>query len=354
MFTMAYYCMGCHRRRRPKAPKDKTKYRLPKRATIALVGLDKAGKSTLMHGLQRVPVENTLPTLGFVNDEIKFKRCWMTVFDLGGAPKIRKIWKTYYSEIHALVFVVDATARDRFAEARSCLWETRTHEYIEGKPLLLLVNHAFDDDAATEDDVVHALGVTDSVNDPETNIIVQSCNTFDSTPSSLSADIKLGLKKLLSRVRSQSADLLPRRERDMAEHREYMAREQKARQERVRKQREERARLAAERAKKEQSEADDHKPDAQQDAHGDKGGSKSDAADSANNADSSDVGNGRDDERDAPPRDSTHPLSSAQEGQADVSAQESAQPKSTSSTTTATTTTKSKPKRVRRNQVAPS
>lgn len=50
--------------------------------------------------------------------------CW----DLGGQVGLRSIWDKYYSDSHAIIFVVDAADRSRFGDVRaemgslSCYW----------------------------------------------------------------------------------------------------------------------------------------------------------------------------------------------------------------------------------------
>ena len=61
----------------------------------------------------------------------------LRLFDVGGGEKIRGIWKCYYMEAHAAVFVVDASDPARFDEARTLLHEAYATETLNGKPLLV-------------------------------------------------------------------------------------------------------------------------------------------------------------------------------------------------------------------------
>ncbi len=46
------------------------------------------------------------------------RRFTMQVFDLGGGRNIRRVWKSYLAEVHAVVFVVDAADGGRLPECK--------------------------------------------------------------------------------------------------------------------------------------------------------------------------------------------------------------------------------------------
>lgn len=58
-------------------------------------------------------------------------------FDLGGSSSMRKTWKSYLAEVHAVIFVVDAAAPTRFEEACTTLGALLENEQMMGKPLLV-------------------------------------------------------------------------------------------------------------------------------------------------------------------------------------------------------------------------
>ncbi|KRZ75989.1 ADP-ribosylation factor-like protein 13B [Trichinella papuae] len=64
----------------------------------------------------------------------------VTFYDLGGSSGIRDIWKNYYAEIHGLIFVIDGSDWTRTEENRIVLGEVLNHEWIHGKPLLVIIN----------------------------------------------------------------------------------------------------------------------------------------------------------------------------------------------------------------------
>lgn len=87
-----------------------------------------AGKSSILEVLERDQTEasgspsalpSPRPTVGLNLGSLTVKARPLCIWDLGGAPGLRSIWAEYFAETHVIVFVVDATRRERFAEARA-------------------------------------------------------------------------------------------------------------------------------------------------------------------------------------------------------------------------------------------
>lgn len=80
---------------------------------ILMVGLDAAGKTTLLYKLKLGNVISTTPTIGFNVETVSYKNIEFTVWDVGGQGKIRPLWKHYYQNTHAVIFVIDSNDPDR-------------------------------------------------------------------------------------------------------------------------------------------------------------------------------------------------------------------------------------------------
>jgi len=85
----------------------------PKDTRILMVGLDNAGKTTVLYKLKLGKVVTTIPTIGFNVETVEYKKIKFTVWDIGGQDKIRPLWRHYYQGTHAVIFVVDSTDKDR-------------------------------------------------------------------------------------------------------------------------------------------------------------------------------------------------------------------------------------------------
>lgn len=60
-------------------------------ARIVMLGLDNAGKTTVLYKLKLGEVVTTIPTIGFNVETVVYKNISFTVWDVGGQTKIRKV-----------------------------------------------------------------------------------------------------------------------------------------------------------------------------------------------------------------------------------------------------------------------
>ena len=88
-----------------------------KEKRIVMVGLDAAGKTTVLYQLKLGEVINTIPTVGFNVDTVQYKNIDFTVWDVGGQDRIRPLWHHYYLNTDAIIFVVDSSDTDRIDNA---------------------------------------------------------------------------------------------------------------------------------------------------------------------------------------------------------------------------------------------
>ena len=96
-----------------------------------MLGLDAAGKSTITYRLKLGEVHNTAPTIGFNVEEVTFKNIHFTIWDIGGQTSIRLLWKYYYPNTDAIVFVVDTADTNRLQEARDTLFQLLSEEDLK-------------------------------------------------------------------------------------------------------------------------------------------------------------------------------------------------------------------------------
>ncbi|KEG13390.1 ADP-ribosylation factor [Trypanosoma grayi] len=109
-----------------------------KDATILMVGLDAAGKTTILWKLKLNEVQQTVPTLGFNVQTVEYKNVKFHLWDVGGQKVLRTLWKHYYEGANAIIFVIDSNDRDRVREARQEL-EKLLQEPLLGKATVLVL-----------------------------------------------------------------------------------------------------------------------------------------------------------------------------------------------------------------------
>jgi len=91
-----------------------------KEMRILMVGLDAAGKTTILYKLKLGDVVTTIPTIGFNVETVEYKNINFTVWDVGGQDKIRPLWRHYYQNTQGVIFVVDSNDADRLDETKGC------------------------------------------------------------------------------------------------------------------------------------------------------------------------------------------------------------------------------------------
>ena len=140
---------------------------------ILMVGLDAAGKTTILYKLKLGEIVTTIPTIGFNVETVEYKNISFTVWgaqsvdshvtpamrppiaafgsqpltaqphafaDVGGQDKIRPLWRHYYQNTQGVIFVVDSNDRDRVGEARDELHRMLNEDELREAILLIFAN----------------------------------------------------------------------------------------------------------------------------------------------------------------------------------------------------------------------
>lgn len=133
-----------------------------KEMRILMVGLDAAGKTTILYKLKLGEIVTTIPTigsrfpsdktcvpnaatltmnaLGFNVETVEYKNIQFTVWDVGGQDKIRPLWRHYFQNTQGIIFVVDSNDRDRVVEAREELQRMLNEDELRDALLLVFAN----------------------------------------------------------------------------------------------------------------------------------------------------------------------------------------------------------------------
>jgi ADP-ribosylation factor 1/2 len=107
---------------------------------ILMVGLDAAGKTTILYKLKLGELVTTIPTIGFNVETIEYKGICFSVWDVGGQDKIRPLWRHYYHNTQGIIFVVDSNDRERVELARDELHKMLSEEELQDAVVLVLAN----------------------------------------------------------------------------------------------------------------------------------------------------------------------------------------------------------------------
>ena len=123
-----------------------------------MLGLDAAGKTTILYKLKLGEVVSSVPTIGFNVETVEFQKVKFTVWDVGGQDKIRQLWKHYYQNTQALIYVVDSSDKERVEIAREELQKMLSEDELKDAVLLVLANKQ-DMGVMSVSEVVEKLGL---------------------------------------------------------------------------------------------------------------------------------------------------------------------------------------------------
>ncbi|KAI9752073.1 MAG: hypothetical protein M1815_000749 [Lichina confinis] len=131
-----------------------------KEMRILMVGLDAAGKTTILYKLKLGEIVTTIPTIGFNVETVEYKNIQFTVWDVGGQDKIRPLWRHYFQNTQGIIFVVDSNDRDRIApEARDELQRMLNEDELKNALLLVFANKQDLPNAMSAAEITDALGL---------------------------------------------------------------------------------------------------------------------------------------------------------------------------------------------------
>jgi ADP-ribosylation factor protein 1 len=124
-----------------------------------MLGLDNAGKSSILYKLKLGEIVTAIPTIGFNVETIIYKDTSFKVWDVGGLNNIRQLWRHYYQNAQAVIFVVDCNDRDRIDEARDELHRVLSADELREAILLVWANKQDLPNAMSVAEVTDKLGL---------------------------------------------------------------------------------------------------------------------------------------------------------------------------------------------------
>jgi len=122
---------------------------------ILMVGLDAAGKTTVLYKLKLNDVVTTIPTIGFNVEKIEYKNLNMLIWDIGGQDRLRPLWRHYYDGCNGIIFVVDSSDKTRMGTAKNEIAKICEEVALRDAKILIFAN---------KQDMPHALSASELTN----------------------------------------------------------------------------------------------------------------------------------------------------------------------------------------------
>ena len=136
---------------------------------VLMLGLDAAGKTTILYKLKLGEIVNTLPTIGFNVETVVYRNISFMVWDIGGQDRIRPLWRHYFHNTQSLIYVVDSCDRERLNEAAEELQIMLKEDDLQGANLLVLANKQDQVNAVPVNEICRILGI-DNLNNRKWHI----------------------------------------------------------------------------------------------------------------------------------------------------------------------------------------
>ncbi|XP_052669951.1 ADP-ribosylation factor-like protein 13A isoform X2 [Harpia harpyja] len=171
-----------------------------RKVTLLVVGLDNAGKTSVITDIERALAGEVLPAVQPGQTCLRVGRFEVTLVDLPGGQRSRSAWRNHYSAAHGLLFVLDSSDLARIEEARKVLSRVLSHPDVSGKPLLLLANKQDSATALLPCELIERLSLERLVNENRSPCRIEPCAANRAPPAGPGRATLQGLRWLLRTV----------------------------------------------------------------------------------------------------------------------------------------------------------
>ena len=124
---------------------------------VIVLGLNNAGKTSVLYSMLFGKLVPTQPTLGSNVEEFKYRNVHFCAYDLGGQELLRHSWSLFYAQTDAVIVVVDSADQNRFDAIRSEIEKFVAHPDLAGACVCVFANKQDLDGAVAPAEVANKL-----------------------------------------------------------------------------------------------------------------------------------------------------------------------------------------------------
>jgi small GTP-binding protein len=107
---------------------------------IIILGMQNAGKTTILYRLSLGQLVKTTPTIGSNVEELTHNNVQFQAWDLGGQESTRSVWDVYYMSTDAVVYVIDSQDEENFEESKAQFHKVIAHPNLKNTIILIFAN----------------------------------------------------------------------------------------------------------------------------------------------------------------------------------------------------------------------
>ena len=105
-----------------------------------VLGLDNAGKTTILKKIGGETDQNVVPTHGFNIKNYEMGNNILHVWDIGGQKALRNYWPTFVDDAEGIIFVIDSADEKRLEESGTELINLLEEPELVDVPIVILAN----------------------------------------------------------------------------------------------------------------------------------------------------------------------------------------------------------------------
>ena len=106
---------------------------------IIILGIQNAGKTTILYRLSIGQLVKTTPTIGSNVEEISYNNVKLQAWDLGGQESTRSIWDVYFVNTDAIIYVVDSHD-ETYDDSKTQFYKLLKNEALKNAVILIYAN----------------------------------------------------------------------------------------------------------------------------------------------------------------------------------------------------------------------